>query len=130
MINNFVYFIFPGADDVISFTNDNFTQNFFDTNIAQSNLINELTSRDSYDVIFLTTKVKYKKDFLQKFLTVDGKLIDTVEPDINSDSYGAFMRMFYSLFIRLKKFGSFLLRCEPDWGGPHLCHLSLDRLAG
>lgn len=97
-----------GADDIISFSNDNFTQNFFDKSIAQSNFINELTSRESYDVIFITTKVQYNTEFLLKFLKTNGKLINTVERDINSDEYGAFMRLFYSVSIVVISF-SFLL---------------------
>ncbi|XP_063708074.1 reticulon-4-interacting protein 1, mitochondrial-like [Culicoides brevitarsis] len=119
-----------GADDVITFQNDSFTPSFFEVNIAQSNFINELTSRESYDVIFITTRLRYSTDFFWKFVKPSGTVVNTVEPDIDSDQYGAFMRLFYSMYIKLKKFGCFLLRTEPTWDGPHLCHLALDRLAG
>lgn len=119
-------------------------------NIAQSNFINELTSRESYDVIFITTKLRYNTDFFWKFVKSSGTVVDTVEPDIDSDQYGAFLRLFFSvsftfshqitrvnetflslqMYIRFKKFGCFLFRTEPIWDGPHLCHLALDRLAG
>lgn len=86
-----------GADDIISFSNDNFTQNFFDKSIAQSNLINELTSRESYDAIFITTKVQYNIDFLHKFLKTNGKLVDSVEPELPSDEYGVFKKLCFSV---------------------------------
>lgn len=69
-------------------------------NIAQSNFINELTSRESYDVIFITTKLRYNTDFFWKFVKSSGTVVDTVEPDIDSDQYGAFLRLFYSVSVR------------------------------
>lgn len=92
--------LFTGADDVITFHNDSFTHSYFEVNIAQSNFINELTSRESYDVIFITTKLRYNTDFFWKFVKSSGTVVDTVEPDIDSDQYGAFLRLFYSVSVR------------------------------
>lgn len=34
------------------------------------------------------------------------------------------------MYVKLKKIGTRLIKRKPDWGGPHLCHLALDTLAG
>ena len=34
------------------------------------------------------------------------------------------------IYVRLEKSFTSLFKMQPDWGGPHLCHLALDRLAG
>ena len=33
------------------------------------------------------------------------------------------------MYVRLKKILLALTKSNPNWDGPHLCHLSLDRLA-
>lgn len=34
------------------------------------------------------------------------------------------------IYVRLEKSIASVFKTEPDWGGPHLCHKALDRLAG
>lgn len=31
--------------------------------------------------------------------------------------------------MRIRQLWSMVVKSEPDWGGPHLCHNTLDRLA-
>lgn len=119
-----------GASDIITFANEHFRSNFIDVNVEKSNLINELAGREKFDFIFLTTRIAYDHKFLDKFLAKGGVIIDTVEPELASDEYGPLMRMFLGLFVRLRKAVAVIFRTHPDWGGPHLCHMVLDRLAG
>lgn len=95
------------------------------------NLTNELKKREKYDVIFVTTAQDYNFKILEQFLNPEGGLlVNTIELDILSDQYGFFTRIFYSIITRFKKLGMTVLRIQPNWGGPHLCHMALDRLAG
>lgn len=34
------------------------------------------------------------------------------------------------IYVRLEKCAAYLFKTESDWGGPHICHRTLDRLAG
>lgn len=34
------------------------------------------------------------------------------------------------MYVRLEKGIAAIFKSKPDWGGPHLCHLALNRLAG
>lgn len=36
----------------------------------------------------------------------------------------------FQIYVRLEKSIAYLFKIEPDWGGPHICHRELDRLAG
>lgn len=143
-------YLLPGSDDIISFSNENFKENCVDINIEKSNFMNELASREQYDYIFLTSNLDFDKKFLKKFISENGKIIDTVEEKIFSDDLGTIGKLIYTvnfrkvikmpdktdiisfyfqIYIRLKYLTSIILRTKPDWGGPHLCHLVLDRLA-
>lgn len=64
-----------------------------------------------------------------KFVKNTGKVIDTVEKRIASDEYGFFMRLLCSMYVKLEKTVAYLFKFEPNYGGPHICHRSLDRLA-
>ncbi|XP_055623336.1 reticulon-4-interacting protein 1, mitochondrial-like isoform X2 [Toxorhynchites rutilus septentrionalis] len=119
-----------GAGDIIALANEHFRSNFIDVNIEKSNLINELASRDKFDYIFLTTRIGYDYNFLRKFLTNRGVIVDAVEPELASDEYGTAMRLLLGLLVRFRKILAVIFRSHPDWGGPHLCHLLLDRLTG
>ncbi|XP_050080561.1 reticulon-4-interacting protein 1, mitochondrial-like isoform X2 [Anopheles maculipalpis] len=119
-----------GAADIITFANEHFRSNFIDVNVDKSNFINELTSRDKFHYIFLTTRLGYDYKFLEKFLTKDGVIVDAVEPELRTDDYGVIGRFFLGSYVRCRKAVALLLRTNVDWGGPHLCHLVLERLAG
>ncbi|XP_052564779.1 reticulon-4-interacting protein 1, mitochondrial-like isoform X1 [Culex pipiens pallens] len=119
-----------GASDIIVFANEHFRSNFIDVNVEKSNLINELASRDKFDFIFLTTRIAYDYKFLEKFLAKRGVIVDAVEPELASDEYGPLMRLLLGVLVKLKKTASVIFRTHPDWGGPHVCPLVLDRLAG
>lgn len=41
-----------------------------------------------------------------------------------------FIILYFQFYVKLEKLISTLFKSNPDWGGPHLCHLALDRLAG
>ncbi|XP_053671147.1 reticulon-4-interacting protein 1, mitochondrial-like [Anopheles nili] len=119
-----------GAADIITFANEHFRSNFIDVNVDKSNFINELTSREKFHFIFLTTRLGYDYKFLEKFLTKDGVIVDAVEPEISTDDYGVIGRFFLGTYVRCRKAFACLFRTTVDWGGPHLCHLVLRRLAG
>lgn len=94
------FFTFLGADEIITFSNDSFETNFYEKSIEQSSFMNELLSRtDRYDVVFFTTHLNYNTDFIKKFLTKTGVVIQATEKDLPSDDYGAFMRMLFSVRI-------------------------------
>lgn len=88
-------FHFLGADDVIAFNCDD---NIYELE-ERDLLVKELTIRKSYDAIFLTTASTYNRDFINKFITDDGIVIDTVEKQLSSDDYGLFMRFLCSVCI-------------------------------
>ncbi|XP_031628018.1 reticulon-4-interacting protein 1, mitochondrial-like isoform X2 [Contarinia nasturtii] len=115
-----------GADDVIAFNSDDKIYELEERDL----LLKELTMREHYDVVFLTTSQTYNRDFIGKFLCENGIIIDTVEKRLSSDEYGFFMRFLCSIYVRLEKCVSFLFKTESDWGGPHICHRTLDKLAG
>nr|XP_029712831.1 reticulon-4-interacting protein 1 homolog, mitochondrial isoform X1 [Aedes albopictus] len=119
-----------GAADIITFANEHFRANFIDVNVEKSNLINELTPREKFDYIFLTTRIAYDHKFLEKFLTKHGIIIDAVEPELASDEYGPLMRVLLAMLVKFRKMMAVIFRTHPDWGGPHLCHHGLERLAG
>uniref|UniRef100_A0A182IPZ2 Uncharacterized protein n=1 Tax=Anopheles atroparvus TaxID=41427 RepID=A0A182IPZ2_ANOAO len=119
-----------GAADIMTFANEHFRSNFIDVNVDKSNFINELTSREKFHFIFLTTRLGYDYNFLKKFLTKDGVIVDAVEPELSTDEYGLFRRFFFGTYVKCRKAVAFLFRTNVDWGGPHLCHLVLERLAG
>ncbi|XP_053684916.1 reticulon-4-interacting protein 1 homolog, mitochondrial-like isoform X1 [Sabethes cyaneus] len=119
-----------GAGDIITFANEHFRSNFIDINVEKSNLINELTAREKFDYIFLTTRLAYDHKFLTKFLAKGGTIVDTVEPELASDEFGPLSRMLLSVLIKVRKLAAVIFRTHPDWGGPHLCHMVLERLAG
>ncbi|XP_062558988.1 reticulon-4-interacting protein 1 homolog, mitochondrial-like isoform X2 [Armigeres subalbatus] len=119
-----------GAADIITFANEHFRSNFIDVNVEKSNLINELTPREKFDYIFLTTRIAYDHTFLERFLTKRGIIVDAVEPELASDEYGPLARVLLAVLVRLRKATALIFRTHPDWGGPHLCHLVLERLAG
>lgn len=98
--------------------------------MEKSNLINELTPREKFDYIFLTTRIAYDHKFLEKFLTKHGIIIDAVEPELASDEYGPLMRVLLAMLVKFRKMMAIIFRTHPDWGGPHLCHHGLERLAG
>lgn len=56
--------------------------------------------------------------------------MDAVEPELASDEYGPLARVLLAVLVRLRKATALIFRTHPDWGGPHLCHLVLERLAG
>lgn len=85
--------LFAGADDVIAFNCDD---NIYELE-ERDLLLKELSIRNRYDVIFLTQSQTYNRDFLYKFLTSGGRLIDTVEKRLSSDEYGLFMRYLCSV---------------------------------
>lgn len=139
-------FLFSGANDVIAFNCDD---NIYELE-ERDLLLKELTSREPYDVIFLTTSQSYNTDFLNRFLVENGAIVDAVEKSLASDEYGLFMRFLCSvseylqlsieqlrtrsffltqIYVRLEKCIANLFGTTPDWGGPHLCHKALDRLA-
>lgn len=53
--------------------------------------------RKAYDVMFLTTASTYNRDFIAKFITHCGKIIDCDEQKLSSDYYGIFMRILCSV---------------------------------
>lgn len=36
----------------------------------------------------------------------------------------------FQIYVRLEKCVAYVFKKESDWGGPHICHRALDRLAG
>lgn len=85
-----------GADEIITFSNDSFEANFYEKSIEQSSFLNELLSRqDRYDVVFFTTHLNYNTDFIKKFLSPRGIVIQATERDLSSDEYGALTRMMF-----------------------------------
>ncbi|KAG4068504.1 hypothetical protein HA402_004845 [Bradysia odoriphaga] len=112
-----------GADDVISIDYDNEA-----TPPEQQILFKELSIRKEYDRIYFTTETDYDKEFIRSFLTPDGLIIDTVEPNLKTDR-SILSQFFYSIYVKLKLISAKLTNTRPTWDGPHLCHLALDRLA-
>lgn len=82
-----------GADDVIAFNSDDKIYELEERDL----LLKELTIRDHYDVVFLTTSQTYNRDFISKFLNRGGVIIDTVEKRLSSDEYHFFMRFLCSV---------------------------------
>lgn len=87
--------IFVGADDVIAFNSDDKIYELEERDL----LLKELTIREHFDVIFLTTSQTYNRDFISNFLRPGGIIIDTVEKRLASDEYGLFMRFLCSVSI-------------------------------
>lgn len=88
----------PGADEIITFSNDSFEANFYEKSIEQSSFLNELLSRqDKYDVVFFTTHLSYNTDFIKKFISPAGIVINATENDLPSDDYGSFMRLMFKV---------------------------------
>lgn len=126
---------FAGADDVITLRGESPSDGLFlstDSSLVEKfNLSHALATREvTFDVIFFTTFVSYDKSFLHKYLSPGGRIIDTCEMPLLSDDLGFLGRCFLSCFVALRRFAGWVIRSPPDWGGPHLCHLTLDRLAG
>ncbi|XP_055704646.1 reticulon-4-interacting protein 1, mitochondrial-like isoform X2 [Phlebotomus papatasi] len=124
-----------GADDVITLRGESPSDGLFlstDSSLVEKfNLSHALATREvTFDVIFFTTFVSYDKSFLHKYLSPGGRIIDTCEMPLLSDDLGFLGRCFLSCFVALRRFAGWVIRSPPDWGGPHLCHLTLDRLAG
>lgn len=115
-----------GADDVIAFNGDDNIYELEERDV----LIKELLLREAFDFVFVTTSSSYNRHFIFKFLKYGGKIIDTVEKCIASDEYGIFMRLLCSMYVKLEKITAYLFKFEPNYGGPHICHRSLERLAG
>lgn len=112
-----------GADDVISIDYDN-----EEMPTEQQMLFKELSIRKEYDFIYFTTETDYDKEFIRSFLTPDGLIIDTVEPNLKTDR-SILSQFFYSIYVKLKLISAKVTKSRPTWDGPHLCHLALDRLA-
>lgn len=88
----------PGADEIITFSNDSFEANFYEKSIEQSSFLNELLSRqDRYDVVFFTTHLSYNTDFIKKFISPTGIVINATENDLPSDDYGSLMRLMFKV---------------------------------
>lgn len=90
-----VQYSISGADDVIAFNCDD---NIYELE-ERDLFLNELKIREPYDVIFLTTSSTYNREFIYKFLTENGCVIDTDEKPLASDEYGFFMRFLCSVSI-------------------------------
>lgn len=90
-----IFVFIPGADDVIAFNCDD---NIFELE-ERDLLLKELLTRKPYDAIFLTTASAYNRDFICKFVTDNGCVIDTDEKSLASDEYGIFMRLLCSVRI-------------------------------
>lgn len=86
-------YIILGANDVIAFNSDDKIYELEERDL----LLKELTIREHYDVVFLTTEQTYNRDFISKFLRKGGIIIDTVEKRLSSDEYGLFMRFLCSV---------------------------------
>uniref|UniRef100_A0A1L8DZN5 Putative reticulon-4-interacting protein 1 mitochondrial n=1 Tax=Nyssomyia neivai TaxID=330878 RepID=A0A1L8DZN5_9DIPT len=124
-----------GADDVITLRGESPSDGLFlstDSSLVEKfNLSHALATREiTFDVIFFTTPVSYDKNFLHKYLSPGGRIIDTYEAPLWTDDFGFFGRFGLSFIVTLRRFAGWLLRSPPDWGGPHMCHLTLDQLAG
>lgn len=94
---------FPGADDVIAFNSDDKIYELEERDL----LLKELTIREHFDVVFLTTAQTYNRDFVSKFVCRDGIIVDTVEKRLASDEYGFFMRFLCSVSAVTSLFGYF-----------------------
>ncbi|GAB0090827.1 Reticulon-4-interacting protein 1 [Sergentomyia squamirostris] len=124
-----------GAEDVITLRGESPSDGLFlstDSSLVEKfNLSHALATREvTFDVIFFTTSVNYDKTFLHKYLSPGGRIIDTCEMPLFVDNLGFLGRFMFSWYVALRKFTGWIIRSPPDWGGPHLCHLTLDRLAG
>ncbi|XP_059607478.1 reticulon-4-interacting protein 1, mitochondrial-like isoform X2 [Phlebotomus argentipes] len=124
-----------GADDVITLRGESPSDGLFlstDSSLLEKfNLSNVLATReDTFDVIFFTNHVSYDRSFLYKHLRTGGRIIDTCEAPLWSDNLGFLGRFFLSWLVSLRRLAGWAIRSPPDWGGPHLCHHALDRLAG
>lgn len=60
-----------------------------------------------YDFIFVTTNLNFDLEYLEEFLTPNGKLVNTYEADVSSDEYAFLTRYFYSVSYR-----SLIISCE------------------
>ncbi|KAJ6647952.1 Reticulon-4-interacting protein 1, mitochondrial [Pseudolycoriella hygida] len=111
------------ADDVIPIDYDN-----ENAPSEQQIFFKELSIRKEYDLIYFTTETEYDKEFIRSFLSPSGLIIDTVEPSLKTDR-SILSQFFYSIYVKLKLFSAKITKTRPNWDGPHLCHLALDRLA-
>lgn len=59
--------------------------------------VKELLIRKPFDNVFLTTSSTYNRDFISKFVTNNGQVIDTVERRLSSDEYGFINRYLFSV---------------------------------
>lgn len=59
--------------------------------------VKELLIRQPFDVVFLTSASTYNRDFISKFLTSNGQIVDTVEKRLASDDYGIAKRYLFSV---------------------------------
>lgn len=59
-------------------------------------LFKELSIRKEYDFVYFTSETEYDKEFIRSFLTPNGSIIDTVEPNLKTDR-SILSQFFYSV---------------------------------
>lgn len=132
-----------GAEEIVIIKSPEYDDETSETPVANkipetsppiANIIDELenlSSDEKFDIIFISTLLDYDKEKFYKFLKPEtGVIVSTVEQNVSSDNFNLFIKLFYSVYVRLKRSLFTLLNINLDWNGPHLCHNSLDRLGG
>lgn len=51
----------------------------------------------TYDYIFVTTNLNFDMEYLEEFLTTDGRLVNTYEAEVSSDDFVFVTKYFYSV---------------------------------
>lgn len=61
-----------------------------------------------YDYIFVTTNLNFDLEYLEEFLTPDGRVVNTYESELSSDDYVFVTKYFYSVSEFRWFFGGYL----------------------
>lgn len=96
-------FLLPGADLVIPMKilkKNSMTESM--DSVDDMPLNQQLGKENkTYDYIFVTTNLNFDMEYLEEFLTTDGRLVNTYEAEVTSDDFVFVTKYFYSVGISL-----------------------------
>ncbi|XP_026473579.1 reticulon-4-interacting protein 1, mitochondrial-like [Ctenocephalides felis] len=94
-----------GAHDVITLIPENLDSSMAEDELQNSTdlLLKELQLNDPFDTIFLTVESNMKHTQWLNFINKDGCIINTIEPELLSDSFGLILRTIYSFGFYAKR---------------------------
>lgn len=91
-----------GVKDFIVYKTKEAEKNF--SEVTNSLLRRELSIRELFDVIIVTTDCDLDRKQLQDFCKKNGKVIYTLPMPLKSDTFGFILASIYTLYIKMKCF--------------------------